>query len=217
MTIDFKQTDALVFDMDGTLWDGVETYAQGFNDFFRKNNISRNLTRDDIKGYMGWEEDKFLEATIPEFASHDRKKVYEEVIDFQYKRIKSEGGILYDGVAQGLAKLSLKYKLFIVSNCAEFTIDYFMRWASVQNLITNSIAHGQNHKPKHQNIRFLIEKHGLKNPVYVGDTDSDSRQSRLVPLPFVFVDYGFGTTDIYDLKFSSFIQLTEYFSDSAAV
>jgi phosphoglycolate phosphatase len=217
MTRDLKQTDALIFDLDGTLWDGVETYAQGFNDFFKTNNILRILTKDDIKGYMGWEEDKFLEATIPEFAYHERKKVYQEVIDFQYKRIKSDGGLIFDGVVEGLARLSEKYKLFIVSNCAEFTIEYFMKWAGIENLITNSIAHGQNYKPKHQNIQALIKKHELKNPVYVGDTDSDSRQSCLVPLPFVFVDYGFGKTDSYDIKFSSFTQLTEYFLDSCAV
>lgn len=214
MTTDLGQTDALIFDMDGTLWDGVETYAQGFNDFFKTNNIPRHLSKDDIKGFMGWEEDKFLEATIPEFSYHDRKKVYGEVIDFQYQRIKSEGGILYDGVVNGLSKLSKKYKLFIVSNCPEYTIKYFMKWAGIESVITDSIAHGQNHKPKHQNIQFLIEKHKLKNPVYVGDTDSDSKQSRLVPLPFVFVDYGFGTTDSYDMKFSSFTQLTEIFMDS---
>ncbi len=213
MTTDSKQTDALIFDMDGTLWDGVESYAQGFNDFFETKNILRNLTKEDIKGFMGWEEDKFLEAIIPEFSVHERKTVYEEVIGFQYQRIKSGGGLLYNGVVEGLSKLSEKYKIFIVSNCPEFTIDYFVKRAGIEGIITDSLAHGQNYKPKHQNIQFLIEKHRLKNPLYIGDTDSDSRQSRLVPLPFVFVDYGFGTTKNYDLKFSSFPQLTDYFME----
>lgn len=89
-----------------------------------------------------------------------------------------------------------------------------MKWAGIEMIITDSMAHGENYKPKHQNIQLLIEKYSLKNPFYIGDTESDSLQSRLVPLPFVFVDYGFGTTQNYDLTFSSFSQLTDYFIDA---
>jgi len=213
---DLKLVDALIFDMDGTLWDGVETYAQGFNDFFNSKKINRKLTKDDIKGYMGLEEEKFLEATIPEFSYGERKNAYKQIIEFQYKRIELDGGILYDGVKQGLSLLSKKYKLFIVSNCPEFTIDYFIKWAKIENMITDSLAHGKNYKPKHQNIQFLIEKYRLKNSYYIGDTDSDSKQSSMVPLPFVFVDYGFGTTENYKLKFCSFTKLTDYFMKRSA-
>ncbi len=150
----FKQADSLLFDMDGTLWDGVETYAQGFNDFFQSNQINRTLSKSDIAGYMGWEQDKFLEVTIPEFSYEERRSAYSKIIDYQYKRIASEGGILYEGVKDGLEKLSGKYRLFIVSNCPEFTIDYFMKWAGIEHLITDTMAHGKNYKHKHENIRF---------------------------------------------------------------
>jgi phosphoglycolate phosphatase len=208
----FSNTDALIFDMDGTLWDGVETYAQGFNDFFEVNNMQRRLAKGDIAGYMGWEEDRFLEATLPELLYEERKKAYQQIIGHQYRRIATDGGQLYDGVAEGLAKLAEKHKLFIVSNCPEFTIDHFVNWAGITHLITDTMAHGKNYKPKHENIRLLIDKHGLQNPVYIGDTDSDSKQSRLVPLPFVFVSYGFGETADYDLRFDAFEELTRFFA-----
>jgi phosphoglycolate phosphatase len=56
-----------------------------------------------------------------------------------------------------------------------------------------------------------MEKHGLKHPVYVGDTEGDGAQSRLAGIPFVLVTYGFGTTDDHDLKFDDFASLTNYF------
>jgi phosphoglycolate phosphatase len=208
---DIKQVNSLLFDMDGTLWDGVEAYAQGFNDFFKANNINRQIVKNDISALMGWEQDKFLQAVVPEIDFSERESAYNQIIEFQYQRIESGIGMLYDGVREGLEKLSERYKLFIVSNCPEFAIEHFMHWAKIEHTITDLAAHGKNHKPKHENIRFLIEKHGLKHPFYIGDTDSDSKQSSLVPLPFIFVDYGFGETSNYTLRFSSFKQLSDYF------
>lgn len=208
---DFTKTDALIFDMDGTLWDGVETYAQGFNDFFEGNNMQRRLGKSDIAGYMGWEEEKFLRATLPELLPEERKNAYQQIIEHQYRRIATHGGELYEGVVEGLGRLAAKHKLFIVSNCPEFTIHHFMKWATITHIITDTLAHGKNYKPKHENIRLLMDKYELKSPVYIGDTDSDSKQSRLVPLPFVFVSYGFGQTDDYDLRFDSFEALANFF------
>ncbi len=203
--------DSIFFDMDGTLWDGVEAYAKGFNDFFKINNIDRRLTVNDLYAYMGLEEKQYLEATLPEFPVAKRKKMYEHIINFQYERIQSDGGLLYKGVKEGLKQLGEKHKLFIVSNCPEFTIQYFMEWAKIKNSITDTLAHGMNFKSKHENIKLLIEKYDLQNPVYVGDTDSDRKQCDLVPIPFIFVDYGFGKVEKCALQFTSFKKLTEYF------
>jgi len=199
--------DSIFFDMDGTLWDGVESYAKGFNDFFEAGNINRRLTANDLYAYMGLEEEQYLQVTLSEFPFAERKETYQQIINFQYSRIQSDGGILYDGVVEGLMRLSEKYKLFIVSNCPEFTIQYFMEWAGIKDSITDTMAHGMNFKSKHENIKLLIEKYNLQNPVYVGDTESDRKQCDLVPIPFVYVDYGFGKVEQYVLRFSSFHRL----------
>lgn len=203
--------DSIFFDMDGTLWDGVNAYAEGFNDFFETCNIKRRVTKNDLYSYMGMEEEQYLEMTLPEFSPTERKTAYEKIITFQYKRIDLEGGILYKGVKDGLTKLAEKYKLFIVSNCPEFTIQHFMEWAKINNVITDSMSHGMNYKPKYENIRYLIEKYHLVSPIYIGDTDSDRNQCDLLKIPFGFVSYGFGDSSNYSFRFDSFEQLTHHF------
>ncbi len=203
--------DALIFDMDGTLWDAVSTYAESWNDYFNANNVDKNYTKSDLDSLMGYEQQRYLEAVLPEYAAEERIAIYDEVIDLQYKRIALDGGHLYEGVTEGLARLSEKYKLFIVSNCPEHTITYFMKWAGIEQYITDSMAHGANFKPKHENIKHIIAQYNLQHPHYIGDTDGDARQSALVPMPFIFVEYGFGKTDNYHKKFASFPALTDYY------
>jgi len=207
--------DGLFFDMDGTLWDGVEAYAQGFNDYFELNDISRRVTRDDLCSYMGYEEEEYLAQTLPDLSPANRKKAYQKIIELQYQRIEKDGGILYEGVMQGLLTLSSQYKLFIVSNCPEFTIDYFMKWANISHLITDTMAHGMNYRPKHENISHIINKHEISAPIYIGDTASDQKQCKILDLPFGFVSYGFGIVEDAEIRFDTFTQLTNYFMEAA--
>lgn len=204
-------TDGIFFDLDGTLWDGIDAYVNGFNDFFKANNKNRCVSRSDFHNYMGIEEKRFTEIILPEYNPTVRKKIYKQIIEFQYERIKEDGGVLYEGVREGLTRLANRYKLFIVSNCPEFTIRYFMEWANIADLITDSSAHGSNHRPKHENIKMLINKHHIKRPIYIGDTDSDRLQCDILNIPFGYVSYGFGKSDNYSVKFDSFMQLEKYF------
>ncbi len=206
-----KGIDALIFDMDGTLWDAVETYSLAWNKYFKRHGLTSLLTKSDLDALMGLEEDKFLEIVLPEYSYEDRKTCYEEVIQLQYDLIDEIGGNLYPGVQKYLEKLNKKFKLFIVSNCPKDTILHFMKFANIENLITSSLSHGQNYRPKHENISSLVKEYDLKRAMYIGDTHGDMLQSKKANLPYVFMNYGFGSCDTFDKSFDSFEAFALYY------
>lgn len=206
-----QKPDSLIFDMDGTLWDAVDTYTQSWNATFQKLNINKMIERDHLASMVGWEGKKVLAALLPEYHEEERLEIYAHVNDLRHNLLPQAGGKLYPGVKEGLEQLSAKYKLFILSNCAKGIIQLFIDWAGFGEYITDELAYGVNHMPKNYNIQLLMEKHQLTAPVYVGDTEGDGYQSRLAGIPFVFVTYGFGQTEDYDLKFDNFSDFTDHF------
>jgi phosphoglycolate phosphatase len=203
--------DSIIFDMDGTLWDGLDIYVESWNKGLKTHKVNRSVNRDEIAGMLGWERHKVLQSILPEYEMVEQERIHDTVSGFTPALLKEMDGILYDDVKDGLKKLAAKYKLFIVSNCDEGLITHFMAWAGIEKYITDEFAHGVNSMPKNHNIKLLMEKHHLKNAVYVGDTQGDSEQSELAHVPFVFLSYGFGITDQFTLKFDNFNDFTEYF------
>lgn len=206
-----RDIDAIIFDMDGTLWDAVSTYAKAWNEYFNNEGKEQSIDPEMLRSLMGVEERIVLRKILPHLEEHERLVAYrEKVIPLIYHWVERDGGQLYEGVAQGLERLSKRYKLFIVSNCPEKLIHYFMDWSGVHPWITGSMAHGQNFCSKSDNILLVKDKYGLKNPIYVGDTDSDRRHSENVPVPFFYMEYGFGQCDRYQEKFLNFNEFTRF-------
>lgn len=205
------KTDSLIFDLDGTLWDGVNCYVAGFNRYFEENKIERRFKEADLFDLMGMQEDQYLKIVLPEIEADKQKSEYRKIISYQNEVIRTVGGQLYPDVKEGLEELSKHYKLFIISNCGENTIESFYKWSGLGHLFTDQMAYGDNQKPKHHNINLLVKKYDLKSPVYVGDIASDGAQARISEIPFAFVSYGFGKSELYDLKFNSFKELKDYF------
>ena len=48
--------------------------------------------------------------------------------------------------------------------------------------------------------RARIERNNITHPIYIGDTDGDSKSAAFINAPFIFASYGFGKTDKYDAK-----------------
>jgi phosphoglycolate phosphatase len=206
-----QKPDSLIFDMDGTLWDAVDTYAESWNLIFQKLDIQRTIKRDELLHVIGMDGKKLTRVLLPEFDEKKGMEIYNAVNQVRREILPTSGGIMYKGVTEGLKQLAAKYKLFVLSNCAVGIIPLFLTWAGINEVITDSMAYGTNQMPKNHNMHLLMDKHNLQSPVYIGDTNGDAEQTRLAGIPFVFVSYGFGNTDDYDNKFDDFESLTQYY------
>ena len=43
-----------------------------------------------------------------------------------------------------------------------------------------------------RNIKLIMERNGIDNAVYVGDTEGDENAARYAGIPFIWASYGFG-------------------------
>lgn len=207
MTIDHN-TDALIFDMDGTLWDAVDTYAEIWNMAFEREGIEQRITRNDLLALIGTPIDDIIRHFVPADQVEHLLQVIAGLVVTELPRL---GGRLYEGVQEGIATLAQHYQLFMLSNCDELELPIFVRYAGIEPYITDTLAYGNTHLRKADNMRLLAEKYHLQHPVYVGDTDSDCSEAHRAGVPFVWMSYGFGTTNRAQLQFDNFSDMVNHF------
>lgn len=203
--------DGLIFDMDGTLWDNVDTYVIAWNNAFKHHDYDTSVTRESLMKLMGKEARQLLNALLPGVPFKEQDLLHENVLDQYQQLVPTMKAQIYPGVIEGLQRLHTKYKLFLLSNCEEGGLVNFMNHTNTQHLFDDYMEHGQNSMPKSYNLSLLKKRNNLKQPVYVGDTDSDRLEATLAKVPFVFVTYGFGHTSAYNIQFNSFEELTDYY------
>lgn len=207
-----QKPDSLIFDMDGTLWDAVDSYVWIWNEGFRQLNLTKRFTREEMITYMGKQPDELIaECVKDEQCEVNIQQVYQTVFGLQQHTMPLLGGKLYEGVREGLETLSKEYKLFVLSNCESYGVHQFLEYTKLTHLMTDTITFGETRLPKALNLQLLKTRHRLENPVYIGDTDSDRLQTELAGIPFVYVNYGFGTAARSALEFSDFEELTSHF------
>lgn len=203
--------DSLIFDMDGTLWDNVDTYVTVWNKGLEVKEYANRVNRGDLLGLMGKEARVMLNSILPEGSTEAQNELFDEVIRQYQLFVPRMKPTIYEGVYEGLEKLSHKYPLFLLSNCEEGGLVNFMKHTNTTHLFNDYMEHGQNLQPKSFNMKLLKERNGLQTPVYIGDTDSDSKASAQAGVPFVFMAYGFGNTNNYALRFDTFPALVDYY------
>lgn len=118
-----------------------------------------------------------------------------------------------------LKKLSEKYKLYIVSNCQDGYIESFYEFHKLEKYFLDYENPGRTGLSKGENIKLIIQRNNLSEPIYVGDTEGDCKAAKYAGVPFVYAKYGFGQVNDYDESIDTFGDLVKLYvtEESGAV
>lgn len=185
--------DSIIFDVDGTIWDSTQSVADSWNKAIREHS-DLDLTLDlvSLSRVFGKTMTEIADALFPALDTEARMKLLDACYAEENRYLEDHPGLLYDGVAGTIRNLSLRYPLYIVSNCQCGYIEVMLKTSGLAPYIKDHLCFGETLRPKGETIRMLMEKNGLKSPVYVGDTQGDADACKTAGIPFIFAEYGFG-------------------------
>ena len=185
--------DSIIFDVDGTIWDSTQSVADSWNKAIREHS-DLDLTLDPVSlsRVFGKTMTEIADALFPALDTEARMKLLDACYAEENRYLEDHPGLLYDGVAGTIRNLSLRYPLYIVSNCQCGYIEVMLKTSGLAPYIKDHLCFGETLRPKGETIRMLMEKNGLKSPVYVGDTQGDAHACKAAGIPFIFAEYGFG-------------------------
>jgi len=184
--------DAVIFDLDGTLWDTCDPCAASWNRLLRARGLAfREIRGDDLRRVAGRPHEECVRTVMAGLPEPELRALVEITMAEDNRVIEQEGGVLYAGVREGLHALAARHRLFIVSNCASGYIEAFLRWSKLGELFEDHECWGDTRLSKGRNAERIVQRNALRRPVLVGDTDGDRDAARAAGIDFIQVTYGF--------------------------
>ena len=209
MATDLQNVDALIFDMDGTLWNATDSYAEIWNETCARFGIKTSFVGTDLMQFMGMGIEEIVGHLLSADAVFDKPKFMSTLYSLEDKMMPTLGGVLFPGVKNGLETLSKRFRLFMLSNCSERGLVNFTAFTGTAHLFEGLLSQGERNVPKNENLSHMIDRYSLACPVYVGDTQADCDQAHLAGVPFFYAAYGFGQCTDADWQASSFDEMVE--------
>ena len=202
---------SLIFDIDGTLWDTRAIVARGYNvELERMGRSDKFLTAETLTALFGKTAREIADVIFSDYPAGERLGLILNCMETERVVLREDPcDVGYEGVKETLLKLKEHYRLFLVSNCEQGYPEIMMEKLGLQGIFEDHLCHGDTNLPKGDTIRILMERNGVTDAVYIGDTQGDCDASRVAGIPFLFCAYGFGSPDRYDARIGDFRQLPE--------
>ena len=200
-----NKKNAILFDLDGTLWEVVDATYKSVNEIAKQHNL-KEIKLNTINSVFGLNKIEAAKLYFPYLKPENCMELMDEISVTSIKNIKEEGGNIYPNLENVLQELIKKYQLFIVSNTGHKAyIEAFLTTSCLEKYFTDYIAASELNISKADGITKIIHEYNIKNAIYVGDTKKDMEASEIANVPFIHAKYGFGN----DLKAEYYINSIE--------
>lgn len=206
--------NAIIFDLDGTMWDATEAILPAWNQVLQKysSETSKQISKAEMDSYMGKTLEQIAKLALPELEISRSLEILTECCKTECKSLEQYGAIIYPKLIDTLKMLKEKYTLLIVSNCQDGYIQAFLTHYKLWDIFDDIEFAGRTGKLKGENIKLVIERNKIDKAVYVGDTQSDSDAAKLAEIDFIFAKYGFGKAEAYNYSIDEFSDLPNVIS-----
>lgn len=185
--------DAIIFDVDGTLWDSRVPVAHSWN-----RTLSEVYGRpiDHSPEYLGTQFGKAMDEIaaflFPDKEPEEQARLAARCFEEETRWLYREPGTLYPGVEDTLAKLSARWPCYIVSNCQRGYIQVMLATTGLGKYFSGTLCYGDTQTPKGKTLVTLCKQYDLRDPVYVGDTQGDADACAWAGIPMIYAAYGLG-------------------------
>lgn len=182
---------AIIFDMDGTLWDSAEEVTKSWNIVFKKHNL-KEITNEDMQNCMGLIMDDIFIKLLPDLDPTTRKQIQDECEEYENIYLSTHCGKLYEGLEESLKQLKeMGYHNLIVTNAQDGYVQAFLKASNLDYLFTDYEMYGRTLLSKCDNIKLIIQRNNVDKAVYVGDTVWDYKSATNAGVDFIHAAYGF--------------------------
>lgn len=202
--------DALIFDMDGTLWNATQATADGWNQGFEFLGIDKRLSAQEIQSVTGKPYELCVELLLSGYINQ-YPSLIEVLQKYEEEELKKQGGIFYECVIDGIKQLTREYKIFLVSNCQDWYLDIFFTFSKLKPFFKDFDCYGLSGLTKESMLKNMKTKHLSRTPLYIGDTAGDEEAAKAAGVVFCHAAYGFGAPTQSCLSFNSFQSLVNHF------
>ncbi len=203
--------DSVILDIDGTIWNTTPIVAVSWNNAIKNLGLNvKPVTAEILQKEFGKTMDIIARDLWPELSGPDRDNLLETCCkNEQADLIKNQKDITYPDVIKTVRELSSKIDFYVVSNCHAGYIELMLDKTDLKTCVKDFVCFGDNGFSKAENIKLIVQRNHLKNPVYVGDTQGDCDSCVLANVQFIWASYGFGTADKFSHKIENFAQIKD--------